>query len=142
MNTIHNFFFLVKYMSWIKLVAIVLHCLYWELLEFTFKKKKNQTRLICTLFSNSNILLFLYLILTPKKNKNKIKQNKTKEGWIYLTHMVKSYIQKLVKRIKDSKVLVLIIPPPLFSINVFLFFELITILSNCIACSRFCDGQS
>ena len=30
---------------WIKLVAIVLHCLYWELLEFTKKKKKSKSNL-------------------------------------------------------------------------------------------------
>ena len=77
MNTIHKFFFFfVKYLSWIKLVAIVLHCLYWELLEFTNKKKSNSGYLYS--FSNSNILLFLYLILTPKKknNNNKTKQKK------------------------------------------------------------------
>ena len=54
---------------WIKLVAIVLHCLYWEMLEF-IKKIKNQTRLICTLFQIQIFFFLLYLILiTPKKKK-------------------------------------------------------------------------
>ena len=55
---------------WIKLVAIVLNCLYWEMLEF-IKKIKNQTRLICTLFQiQIFFFFFLYLILiTPKKKK-------------------------------------------------------------------------
>ena len=53
---------------WIKLVVIMLDCLYWELLEFIKKKKKkNQTWLICTLFQIQIFFFFLYLILTPKK---------------------------------------------------------------------------
>ena len=76
---------------WIKLVAIVLHCLYWEMLEF-IKKIKNQTWLFCTLFQ---IQIFFFFSLPhphhTQKNRKK-KKEKRKEGWVYLTHMVKSYI--------------------------------------------------
>ena len=51
---------------WIKLVVIVLHCLYWELLEFTKKKNQNQTWLICTLFQ---IQVFFFSLPHPHTQK-------------------------------------------------------------------------
>ena len=66
---------------WIKLVVIVLHCLYWELLEFIKKKKKNQTWLICTLFQIQIFFFFFTSSSHPKKKTKKTKtKNKTKEG--------------------------------------------------------------
>jgi len=35
---------------WIKLVVIVLHCLYWEILEFTKKRKKIKLGLFVLFF--------------------------------------------------------------------------------------------
>ena len=43
---------------WIKLLAIVLHCLYWELLGFNKKKKKKSNSAYLHPFLNSNILFF------------------------------------------------------------------------------------
>ena len=62
---------------WIKLVAIVLHCLYWELLEF-IKKKSNPAYLYS--FSNSNILFFFFTSSSYQKKKKIIKQNKRRVG--------------------------------------------------------------
>ena len=55
---------------WIKLVAIVLHCLYWELLEFIKNNKnKNKTQLICILFQIQIFFFFITSCSHPKRNK-------------------------------------------------------------------------
>ena len=64
---------------WIKLVAIVLHCLYWKLLEFT--KKKNQTWLICTLFQIQIFFFSLPHLHTQKKKTTKKKTKQKKGGY-------------------------------------------------------------
>ena len=57
---------------WIKLVAIVLHCLYWVLREFIKKKNKSNSAYLYS-FSNSNILFFFFTSSSthPKKKKKK-----------------------------------------------------------------------